>query len=53
MTVVINDKLTKEERETLLKKLETPPKLFDAEKYFNKIEIEGDILKTQQEIRDE
>ena len=47
MTVVINDKLTKEELETLFKKPEAAPKLFDAEKYFNKIEIKGDILKTQ------
>ncbi len=53
MTVVLNEKLTEQELGALLKKIEPAPKLFDAKKYFNKVTIEGDILKIQQEMRDE
>lgn len=53
MTVVLNEKLTEQEINSLLEKIEPAPKLFDAKKYFNKAAVEGDILKIQQEMRDE
>ena len=53
MTVVLNEKLTEQEVEDLLEKIEPAQRVFDAKKYFNKTTIEGDPLKTQQEMRDE
>lgn len=53
MTVTLNEKLTEHEIDALLEKIEPTPKVFDAKKYFNKISVEGDIVKIQQEMRDE
>ncbi len=53
MIIEVNEKLTEEEVNALLEKVEPAPKLFDAKKYFNKITIEGDPLQIQQELRDE
>ena len=53
MTIVLNEKLSAEEIEALLKKIEPAPKFFDAKKYFNKVAIEVDPLKIQQQMRDE
>ena len=53
MTVVLNEELTKHEVEALIEKIEPALKVFDAKKYFNKVAVEGDILKIQQEMRDE
>lgn len=53
MTVVLNENLTQQEINSLLEQIEPTPKLFDAKKYFNKAAIEEDILKIQQEMRDE
>jgi hypothetical protein len=53
MTIEVNEKLTQQEINALLEKVEPAPKLFDAKKYFNKIAIQRDPLKVQQELRDE
>ena len=53
MTIVLNEKLSAEEIEALLKKIEPAPKFFDAKKYFNKVAIEVEPLKIQQQMRDE
>jgi hypothetical protein len=53
MKVIIDKKLTKEEREKLLKKVQPKMKVLDAKKYFGKIKVQGDPLKIQQEMRDE
>lgn len=53
MTVELNEKLTEQEVEALLEKIKPARKVFDAKKYFNKLMIEGEPLKLQQEMRDE
>ncbi len=53
MTIEVNEKLTEKELNALIEKVEPQAKLFDAKKYFNKIDIEGDPLKLQQDLRDE
>jgi len=53
MTVFVDEKLTEQEMNALLEKIEPAPKLFDAKKYFNKVKVKGDPLKIQQEMRDE
>ena len=53
MTVVIDKKLTEQEVNALLEKIEPIPKVFDAKKYFDKAIIKEDPLKIQQEMRDE
>jgi hypothetical protein len=53
MVIEVNEKLTEEEVNALLEKVEPAPKLFDAKKYFNTMAIEGDPLQIQQELRDE
>lgn len=53
MTVTLNKKLSEKEIKALLEKIKPLPKLFDAQKYFNKIHATGDPLQIQQEMRDE
>ncbi len=53
MVIEVNEKLTEEEVNALLEKVEPAPRLFDAKKYFAKIAIEEDPLQIQQELRDE
>ena len=53
MTIELNDTLTEKEMEALLEKIDPAPRLFDAKKYFNKIAIEEDPMKVQQEVRGE
>jgi hypothetical protein len=53
MTIVVDKKLTKQERDEILKKMEPRIKPFDAKKYFGKIKIQGDPLEIQRQMRDE
>jgi hypothetical protein len=53
MTVTVNKKLTRKEREMILKKLKSEPKRFDGKKYFGKVKIKGDPLEMQRQMRDE
>jgi hypothetical protein len=51
--VVVDKKPTKKEREEILEKMKSKPKLFDAKKYFGKIKIKGHPLEIQRQMRDE
>ena len=53
MTVVVDKKLTKKERDKILNKMQSESKLFDAKKYFGKVKIQGDPLEIQRQMRDE
>jgi len=53
MTVEVDKKLTKQERDQILKKMQSKPKLFDAKKYFGKLKIQGNPLEIQRQMRDE
>lgn len=53
MTIVVNKKLTNKEKERLLKKVVSKPKLFDAKKFSGKLKWNGDPLLLQKEWRNE
>jgi len=53
MKVEIKKKLNKKDVQSLLKKIKTEPKLFDAKKFFGQAKVKGDPLLIQQELRDE
>lgn len=53
MTVIIDNKTSKKERETLLKRIKPKLKKLDASKFFGKVSYKGDPLKIQKELRNE